>query len=73
MTVLEHIKALAHGLTWEQREELADYLKHPNGTDTATVVSLRGLWKGKFREDADPGPALREIRDEWKHELDLDR
>ena len=71
MTVIEHIKALAHGLTWQQREELAEYLKDANGHDQVKVVSLRGSWKDGFAADVDPGPALREIRNEWKRELEI--
>lgn len=32
--------------------------------------SLRGIWKGKFPEDIDVEKVIREVRDEWKEELD---
>ena len=31
--------------------------------------SLRGIWKGKFPEDADVEGIIREIRDEWKQKF----
>lgn len=72
MTVLEHIKQLAHSLTPKQRAELAKYLQKPNGKPVnKKPVSLRGSWKGKFPDDIDLDALLREIRDEWKEELDL--
>ncbi len=72
MTVLEHIKNLSHSLTAKQREELAKYLKEPNGKpEQKKPVSLRGSWKGKFPDDVDVLALIREIRDEWKEELEL--
>ena len=32
--------------------------------------SLRGIWAGKFPDDLDVMAAIREIRDEWKQELE---
>lgn len=32
--------------------------------------SLRGIWAGKFPDDFDVMAAIREIRDEWKEELE---
>lgn len=74
MTVLEHIKNLSHSLTPKQREELAKYLKEPNGKSSQKKkpVSLRDSWKIDFPEDFDLDATLREIRDEWKKELDGD-
>ena len=72
MTVLEHIKNLSHSLTPKQRKELAKYLEKPNGKPVPKKpVSLRGSWKGKFPDDIDLDALLREIRDEWKEELEL--
>ena len=71
MTVLEHLKHLSHSLTPKQREELAKYLQKPNGKAVNKPVSLRGNWKGKFPDDIDLDALLREIRDEWKEELEL--
>ena len=34
-------------------------------------VSLRGIWKGKFPDDLDVPVLIRDIRDEWKEELEL--
>ena len=72
MTVLERIKQLSHSLSPKQRGELADYLKQPNGKPIAAKkpVSLRGSWKIKTPENFDLDATLREIRDEWKKELD---
>ena len=73
MTVLEHIKQLSRSLTPKQREELAKYLQKPNGKPiNKKPVSLRGSWKIDFPEDFDLDATLREIRDEWKKELDGD-
>ena len=72
MTVLEHIKNLSHSLTPKQRKELAKYLEKPNGQPVQKkIVSLRGSWKGKFPDDVDIEVLIREIRDEWKEELEL--
>ena len=72
MTVLEHIKNLSHSLTPKQREELAKYLAKPNGKSVQKKpVSLRGSWKGKFPDDVDVIALIREIRDEWKEEIEL--
>lgn len=71
MTVFEHIKNLSHSLTPKQRKELAKYLEKPNGKPVQKKpVSLRGSWKIDFPEDFDLDATLREIRDEWKKELD---
>lgn len=71
MTVLEHIKNLSHSLTPKQRRELAKYLEKPNGKPVQKkIVSLRDSWKIDFPEDFDLDAALREIRNEWKKELD---
>lgn len=73
MTVLEHIKNLTHSLTPKQREQLAAYLNKPNGEPKPKkLVSLRGSWKIDFPKDFDLDESLREIRDEWKKELDGD-
>ena len=74
MTVIEHIKQLAHSLTPKERKELAKYLEKPNGTPPPKTkpVSLRGSWKIDFPKDFDLDATLREIRDEWKKELDFD-
>lgn len=72
MTVLEHIKNLSHSLTPKQRKELAKYLEKPSGKPVQKkIVSLRGSWKIDFPEDFDLDAALREIRNEWKKELEL--
>lgn len=71
MTVLEHIKQLSHSLTPQQRRELEKYLK--NGEKLPKPKprqSLRDTWKIDVPDDFDLDAALREIRDEWKKELD---
>jgi len=73
VTVLEHLKNLSHSLTPKQRRELAKYLEIPNGKPVQKKpVSLRGSWKIDFPDDFDLDATLREIRDEWKKELDGD-
>ena len=74
MTVMEHIKQLAHSLTPKQRKELALYLEKPNGNPPPMKkpVSLRGSWKGKFPDDVDIMAMIREIRDEWKEDFEND-
>jgi hypothetical protein len=71
MTVLEHIKQLAHSLTPKQREELAKYLQKPNRKPAnKKPVSLRDSWKIDFPPDFDLLGTIREIRDEWKKDFD---
>lgn len=71
MTSFEYIKRISHSLTSKQRKELVKYLNQPNGNPPhKKPVSLRGSWKIDFPEDFDLDTALREIRDEWKKELD---
>ncbi len=63
MTVLEHIKQLSHTLTPQQREELAQFLRQPNGkTPRKKPVSLRGSWKIDVPNDFDLDKAFCEIR-----------
>jgi hypothetical protein len=72
MKVLEHIKNLTHSLTPKQRAELASYLDATHSTPVKKQpISLRGIWKGKFPDDADLDALLVEIRNEWKDELEL--
>lgn len=74
MTVLEHIKQLTQTLNAQQREELAEYLKKPNGKKSfdKKPESLRGSWKIDLPDDFDLDASLREIRDEWKKKLDVE-
>lgn len=37
---------------------------------SSQLKSLRGIWAGKFPEDLDVMASIREIRDEWKQELE---
>lgn len=63
---------MSHSLTPKQRKELAKFLEKPNGKPVQKKpVSLRGIWKGKFPDDVDVLALIREIRDEWKEELEL--
>jgi hypothetical protein len=72
MTVLEKIKNLAHSLTPQQRADLAEYFAKTKSKQMQTKsVSLRGIWKGKFPDDLDVPVLIRDIRDEWKEELEL--
>lgn len=72
MTVVEKIKNLAHSLSPQQRADLAEYFEKTKSKPLQKeFVSLRGIWKGKFPDDLDVPVLIRDIREEWKEELEL--
>lgn len=71
---LEQITQLAIQLPAPDQRKLIAFLEDRL---VAPVVdkqpqSLYGIWQGHFPEDLDVEAAIREIRDEWKKELDGD-
>ena len=69
MTVLDHIKQLAVGLTRREKQELTDYLSASEATrEPETSKSLRGDWRTAFSSDTDIDADLVEIRSEWQRE-----
>jgi hypothetical protein len=73
MTVLDHIKQLAVGLTRTEKQELTDYLSRSEAARVPeTPKSLRGDWRTAFSSDTDIDADLAEIRSEWQREWDND-
>jgi hypothetical protein len=73
MDVLEKVTQMADRLSPPEQLQLVEHLAKRLRTRTLRAKkpqSLRGTWKDKFPEDADIETAIREIRDEWKKELD---
>jgi hypothetical protein len=71
MTTIEHIKQLAHGLSREERTELARYFEAGGASgEPKRPMRLRDSWKVELPEDFDLDKALHEIRTEWLAELD---
>ena len=69
MTVLEHIKQLAVGLTRRKKQELTGYLSGSEATPLPEIPkSLRGDWCHAFSSDSDLDANLAEIRSEWQRE-----
>lgn len=69
MTVLDHIKQLAVGLTRREKQELTDYLSGSETTrEPETFKSLRGDWRTAFSSYTDIDAELVEIRSEWQRE-----
>jgi hypothetical protein len=69
MTVLDHIKQLAVGLTRREKQELTDYLSGSKAAPLSeTPKSLRGEWRKEFSSDTDIDADLAEIRSEWQRE-----
>lgn len=71
---LEQITQLAVQLPALDQRKLIAYLEDRLTAPVADKKpqSLYGIWKGHFPEDLDVEAAIREIRDEWKKELDED-
>ena len=73
---LDYVEALAFQLSAEEQQLLAEHLtsQTKNGSAKNRVEPLRedlyGLWRGKFPDDLDIEKGIREIRDEWKKELE---
>lgn len=73
MNVLEQVTQLADRLSPPEQLQLVEHLARRLRSQTLEAkkpLNLYGSWRGKFPEDADIETALREIRDEWKKELD---
>lgn len=73
MNVLEEVTQLADRLSPPEQLQLVEHLARRLRSQTLEAkkpLNLYGSWRGKFPEDADIETALREIRDEWKKELD---
>lgn len=73
MDVLEKVTEMADRLSPTEQLRLVEHLAKRLQTrklEPKKPQSLRGIWKDKFPEDADIEAAIREIRDEWKKELD---
>lgn len=73
MDVLEKVTEMADKLSPPEQLRLVEHLARRLRTkalETKKLHSLRGSWKGKFPEDIDVEADIREIRDEWKKELD---
>jgi len=77
-SVFEQIRRMAESLSMVDRVALIEELTHSLGHESADERhtkprSLRGAWRGRFREDFDLDSALHEIRTEWEKELvDID-
>jgi hypothetical protein len=72
-TTLEEVTTMAEKLTPSEKIKLVKHLaisleKMP--FDRKQPQDLYGSWSGKFPEDTDVEAIIREIRDEWKKELD---
>ncbi len=75
MNHLERITEMADRLPPAEQLKLVEHLAQRLQRQVLNIKkpqSLRGIWKGKFPEDFDVDEALREIRDEWKPEMDFD-
>lgn len=73
MDVLEKVTQMAERLSPPEQLQLVEHLAKRLRTQTLKTKkpqSLRGSWKGKFPEDIDVEAGIREIRDEWKKEID---
>jgi hypothetical protein len=67
--------ALIESLVHELRREGTTIEQSRTVTDASARLlaprSLYGIWRDKFPPDADVEAAIREIRDEWKEELEM--
>ena len=73
MTVLEHIKHLAVGLTPKEKRDLTEYLtESQQGLPSEKPQSLRGDWSVAFPTQDDVENDLKEIRAEWQKEWQAD-
>jgi len=73
MSVLEQVTQMADRLSPPEQLRLVEHLAKQLQTQTFEAKkpqSLYGIWRGKFPEDADIEADIREIRDEWKKELE---
>ena len=73
MNDLEHVAVLADRLSPSKQLKLVEHLAHRLNERAQTKhgrKDLRGSWKVDFPDDFDIDAALREIRNEWKKEMD---
>ena len=73
MDVLEKVTEMADRLSPTEQLRLVEHLAKRLRTQslgTKKPINLYGSWRGKFPEDVDIEADIREIRDEWKKELD---
>ncbi|MGI8466979.1 MAG: hypothetical protein ACR2N3_00820 [Pyrinomonadaceae bacterium] len=73
MDVLEKVTQLADRLSPPEQLRLVEHLARRLQTSTLEAkksLNLYGSWRGKFPEDINVEADIREIRDEWKKELD---
>jgi hypothetical protein len=76
MTNLEHITQLAEKLPASDQQLLIERLvqrlriKKKAGS---RPIDMYGAWKGKFPDDMDAITQIREIRNDWKKKLEIDR
>lgn len=67
---LQNIQRLADQLSLHDQQLLAAHLRRNLiFAPPRSPRSLKGLWKDSFPPDVDIEAAIREIRDEWKPEL----
>lgn len=73
-TSLEQVTRMAEQLTAADKlalvERLARKLREQTSEPSRKPQSLRGAWSDALPPDEDVEAAIREIRDEWKEELD---
>lgn len=73
MEVLETVTEMADRLSPSEQLQLVEHLAkrlQARTLNTKKPLDLYGSWRGKFPEDIDIEADIREIRDEWKKELD---
>lgn len=70
----EQVTHLADQLPAQDLHKLIAYLEHRLAASAANKQpqSLYGIWKGYFPDDLDIEADIREIRDEWKEDLEDD-
>ena len=73
MDVLEKVTQMADRLSPPEQLQLVEHLAkslRARSLEVKKPLNLYGSWRGKFPEDADIEADIREIRDEWKKEID---
>ncbi len=73
MDVLKQVTQMADRLSPPEQLQLVEHFAkrlRARTLEAKKPQSLYGIWCGKFPEDADIEADIREIRDEWKKELD---
>jgi hypothetical protein len=68
---IQTVEELAGQLSFQDQQLLLQGLRHRLiHTAPRAPRSLKGLWKSAFPSDVDIETVIREIRNEWKTELD---